>query len=131
MFGDGREDPDDDVVEDLIPENDQPEEPDPEAELTDHESELPPEPPEPPDPSDVPKDLKRNFWGLVIVFNVAIFGITVGPMLIGFRGNWRFGGALLGLGIVALVHGLYRYRVVTSQHTEDDEDSHRREEDND
>ena len=51
-----------------------------------------------------------GFWSLVILFNIGLFGLTVGPMLIYFRGDWSLGGALLGLGALATIHGLYKYR---------------------
>ena len=99
-------------------------EPDPEAGLLPDESELfpggpeieIPKAPEPPDPSAASKELRRDFWGLVIVINIALFGVTVRPMFVAFRGNWEIGGALFALGAVATVHGLYRYRKVRRRH---------------
>ncbi len=97
-------------------------EPNPEAGLFTDETALGPDPPEPPkppevpDPSEAPKELRRDFWKLVLIFNVAVFGVSVGPIVGGFTGNWRAGGALFVVGLVALVRGLYRYRAVRERH---------------
>jgi len=69
---------------------------------------------EPPDhgltgPDDMPKSVLRAFWTLVIIAHIGVFGVTVGPMFVYFRGNWRLGGALVLLGVFALAHGLYYY----------------------
>ena len=76
--------------------------------------------PEPPDPtpqadgmfgpSGTSHELLVGFWSLVVLFNVALFGIAVGLMLVAFRGDVAFGGALLALGVLAAVHGAIRYR---------------------
>lgn len=63
-----------------------------------------------PDGEDAPVELHRAFWGLVAVFNVALFAIALGVMLIGFRGQWDLGGSLLGAGLVLFAYGVYRYR---------------------
>lgn len=58
-----------------------------------------------PDPSgnDVPNGLTKDFWKLVATFNVALFALALGPMLIVFRGELVNGGAvfLLGAGFFA------------------------------
>jgi hypothetical protein len=60
--------------------------------------------------AEVPTALQRAFWGLVAVFNVALFAIAVGALLIGFRGQWELGGSVLAAGLVLLGYGLYKYR---------------------
>ena len=63
-----------------------------------------------PDDADVPTSLARVFWTLVAVFNVALFAIAVGALLIAFRGQWDLGGSVLLSGLVLFVYGLYQYR---------------------
>lgn len=63
-----------------------------------------------PDGTDAPRALRRAFWGLVAVFNVAIFAIALGALLIAFRGQWDLGGSLLASGLVVFGYGVYRYR---------------------
>ena len=72
--------------------------------------------PEPPELSetDVPDDLARSFWKLVMVFNLALFAASLGPMLIYFRGEWTNGTAVFALGVGAFVYGYRRYKRVTS-----------------
>lgn len=60
--------------------------------------------------ADVPEDLTRLFWFLVAVFNVAIFTLAFGAMLIVFRGQWVLGGQITLAGAVLFVYGYYRYR---------------------
>lgn len=66
--------------------------------------------PDVPDASAAPPELRRTFWVTVLAFNLALFGLSVGPMLIGFRGRWLVGGGLLALGGIAGVYGFRRYR---------------------
>ena len=115
---DSAPDDDDDSVADILPEDP------PQAEtdlLPDDPSEnLGPDPPTIPDPPTVPDtsqndadpELKRRFWSLVFVFNVALFGMSLGLMLVGFEGRWRFGGAMFLVGAFAFLRGWHRYRKV-------------------
>lgn len=64
------------------------------------------------DDSDVDPDLKKQFWSLVLIFNVALFAASLGLMLVGFEGRWRVGGALFAVGAVAFLRGWYRYKSV-------------------
>lgn len=57
-----------------------------------------------------PEPVRTLFWGLVIVFNVAVFGLAVGTMVLVFEGDVVLGGALVGVGAVAAAVGLYGYR---------------------
>lgn len=61
-------------------------------------------------PDDVEPEVSRTFWRLVVVFDVALLALAVGPMFIYFRGNWELGSRLLILGGVTLAYGVYRYR---------------------
>lgn len=71
--------------------------------------------PEVPSPEDAPDELKAEFWELVIAFNVAVFALALGGMLIGFNGDFALGGASVGVGLLALVYGIHGYR--TREHT--------------
>lgn len=64
-----------------------------------------------PDPAqgDLDSDTARLFVRLVVVFNVALFGVTVGPMFLYFEGDPLIGGALLAVGVLAGVYGTARY----------------------
>jgi hypothetical protein len=87
-----------------------------EADLTDIGPTVPEvEVPQPPDPAeaDVPDGLARQFWKLVAVFNVALFALALGPMLIVFRGEWQNGSAVFAVGVAAFGYGYLRYRRVT------------------
>lgn len=64
------------------------------------------------DDSDVSADLKKQFWSLVLIFNVALFAASLGLMLVGFEGRWRVGGALVAVGAFAFLRGWYRYKSV-------------------
>lgn len=66
--------------------------------------------PDPPDPDEIPPDVHRTFWSLVGAINVALLAGSLGIMLIGFRGEWLTGGALVAGGLVALGWSVYRYR---------------------
>jgi hypothetical protein len=94
---------------------DEPDEDDPESRLATPETELPSVPEvEIPTPSkteaDASPELKRAFWGAVLLANVGVAGVTIGPMLIFFRGDWTFGLALVGLGVLSLVRTYTVYR---------------------
>lgn len=110
--------PDDDTPGDAIPNDPTPEGIDePEASLLpDDPSEgLRPDIPKAPDTTrnDADPELKKRFWSLVLLFNVALFGTSFGLMLVGFEGRWRLGGAFFLVGLVAFVRGWRGYRRVT------------------
>lgn len=60
------------------------------------------------DPEAVDADTARYFWSAVVLANVAVAGVAIGVMLVGFRGQWTLGGALVLLGLFA---GLRTYRI--------------------
>ncbi|MFC4449535.1 DUF7322 domain-containing protein [Halorussus aquaticus] len=113
--------PDDSTPDDTDPPDTDllPEDP-PEAEadlLPDDPSEgLAPDPPQVSVPSeeDAPTAVKKEFWSLVLLFNVALFGMSLGIMLVGFEGRWEFGGAIFAVGAFAFARGWYGYRKATS-----------------
>jgi hypothetical protein len=65
-----------------------------------------------PDESDVPAELRASFWSVVLIFNVAVFLLGVGPMFALIAGRWRLGGGLFTVGVVAFVFGIRRVRIV-------------------
>lgn len=117
---DSRPDDSDDSVAELLPEDP------PQAEadlLPDDPSEnlgaenLAPDPPTVPDTSANEADpgLKKRFWSLVLVFNVALFGMSLGLMVVGFRGRWKIGGAIFAVGAFAFLRGWRGYRKVSAE----------------
>jgi hypothetical protein len=65
-----------------------------------------------PDESDVPAELRASFWGVVLIFNAAVFLLGVGPMFALIAGRWRLGAGLFTIGVVAFVFGIRRVRIV-------------------
>lgn len=92
----------------------EPDEYDPEADLADPERELPtiPEAPSPgPDgDADVPAELQRTFWTVVLLVNVALAAASLGVMFVVFRGQWVYGGVGAIVGTVAGLRAYLRYR---------------------
>jgi hypothetical protein len=119
---DSTSDDSDDSVAELLPEDP----PQAEADLLpdDPAEDLAPDPPTVPDTStnEVDADLKKRFWSLVLVFNVALFGMSLGAMLVGFRGRWEVGGAIFAVGAFAFLRGWWGYRRVSAE-TEDSEET--------
>ena len=68
-----------------------------------------------PSPYEVPGELRAEFWEIVLAFNVGLFAVALGAMLVGFSGRWTLGGAALGIGGLALGYGFWQYR--TREHT--------------
>jgi len=99
---------------------DEPDEPDPESRWGDPERDLVSVP-----EVDVPGegeniavdgDLAKFFWVTVIYANVAVAGVSVGAMLVAFRGQWIWGGVAVAVGLFALfrtydLYGTYREQV--------------------
>ncbi|WP_136687963.1 DUF7322 domain-containing protein [Halorhabdus amylolytica] len=78
--------------------------------------------PEPkPAEGDFDSDVVKLFWRLVLVFNVALFGVTVGPMVLYFLGDFRIGMGLLAVGGVAGGYGFVRYRRFVRTRADDSE----------
>jgi len=99
---------------------DEPDEPDPEARWGDPETDLvsipsveAPEPPDPGDPGagvELDAEVARFFWVSVVAANVAVGGIGIGLLLVGFRGQWTTGGVAVGIGLLALYRTYDIYR---------------------
>lgn len=67
-----------------------------------------------PEESDADPHLQRQFWVLVLVFNVALMAASVGAMLAVFRGQWDTGGSLVAAGAILTGYGYYKYRAYTA-----------------
>lgn len=75
-------------------------------EESDAEREMAPDPPA----SKPSAELQRQFWVLVVVFNVALLATSLGVLLAVFEDMLPTGGALVFLGLGAFYYGLQRYR---------------------
>jgi hypothetical protein len=51
----------------------------------------------------------RLFYKLVVVFNVSLLALAIGPMLVYFEGNWELGSRVFAVGAVIFAYGAYRY----------------------
>ncbi|WP_435360630.1 DUF7322 domain-containing protein [Haloarchaeobius sp. DFWS5] len=108
----------------------EPDEHDAESDLRDWESELTPSVriPEAPQPRnfeevDAPGELQFQFWRLVIAFNGALLGLSLGTMFVVFDGNWSLGSKLLLGGLICAAYGGYRLHTFDrSELVEDDSD---------
>jgi hypothetical protein len=79
--------------------------------------------PETPEAPDVEPDLEETlgsidemddelvtaFWGAAVFLNVALAAVSLGLMLLYFRGDWRNGGGALLVGVVAAVFAARYY----------------------
>ena len=116
---------------------DEPDEPDPESRWGDPEADLVSVPsvegPEPPDPGsegagiEVDGEVARLFWVAVVYANVALGGVSIGLLLVGFRGQVVVGGAAVGVGVLACyrtydVYRRYRSQVVEGGGGDGDDD---------
>ncbi|POG57391.1 DUF7322 domain-containing protein [Haloferax marisrubri] len=72
---------------------------------------------------DVNPEVARLFWASVVLANVGLAGITVGPMLVYFRGDTLLGGGLFLFGAVVLVRVYSIYREFKRGEWRDGEDS--------
>jgi len=72
--------------------------------------------------SDVPKEVAVTFWGLVVTLNLALFAVSLGPMLAYFRGQLRLGGAVFVLGMLGFAYAYYKYQRYLDRNDETDGD---------
>ena len=74
-------------------------------------SSLGPDVPEAPSPPDGAADTEvaALFWKLVVVFNIALLALSVGPMLAYFEGQVEFGLRVFLVGVIAFAYGTFRY----------------------
>ncbi len=71
---------------------------------------------------DAPRELRNEFWAQVILFNVALFAVSLGLMFVGFEGRWELGGGLVLVGLFAFARGYHRYRAFQADAEESDAD---------
>jgi len=85
-------------------------------------SSLGPDVPEAPSPPDGAgnSDVTALFWKLVVVFNVALLALSVGPMLAYFDGRVDLGIRITLIGALAFAYGLFRYIRFEQQRDSDD-----------
>lgn len=110
----------------LEPSSAEPEEWDPEADLHDPTVDGLTIPSVSTDEADAPPDVRRTFWTVTLVVNVAVLFVSIGPMLIYFRGWTREGLALIVAGLVLFGLAYSRYRSFVDD-TPDEDHSPRRE----
>ena len=95
---------------------DEPEEEDPEERWGDPENDLSNVPAveipnsEPDEDTEIDGDLRTAFWATVVLVNVAVAGVSIGAMLVYFRGELLVGGGAVAVGLLALVRAYYFYR---------------------
>jgi hypothetical protein len=53
--------------------------------------------------ADMEEGLFRAFWGAVVFLNTALAALSIGSMLVYFRGDWTMGGPALLVGTIAAV----------------------------
>lgn len=68
------------------------------------------------DESDVDPEVQATFWRSVFLANVAVFALTVGPMVAYFRGWWRIGAVAVALGVIMVFRIYQHYRAFQRQH---------------
>jgi len=75
-------------------------------------SSLGPDVPEAPDPPDgaANSEVTSLFWQLVVVFNIALLGLSLGPMFAYFEGDLDLGLQLTAGGAILFAYGYFRYR---------------------
>ncbi|MDS0257934.1 hypothetical protein NDI56_00765 [Haloarcula sp. S1CR25-12] len=85
-------------------------------------SSLGPDVPEAPSPPEgaANNDVTALFWKLVVVFNVALLALSVGPMIAYFEGDVDLGVRITLVGAIAAAYGYFRYRRFTKQRDSDD-----------
>lgn len=59
--------------------------------------------------------IKRNFWLLAAVFNLALLGVSLGAILATVGDNRTLGGQVFLGGVALFVYGAYRYRDAKTQ----------------
>lgn len=64
---------------------------------------------EPPEQTTAPADLRRTFWTVVGLVNIAVLGLTVGGLLVFFPGWTTAGVGAFAIGAGAAGLAYYRY----------------------
>jgi hypothetical protein len=68
-------------------------------------------------------DLAKLFWVTVVYANVALAGISIGLLLVAFRGQWGWGGGAVGVGLFALYRTYDLYRTYQTEFADGGEDA--------
>ena len=55
-------------------------------------------------------EVARTFWRLVLVLDVGLLAVALGPMFVYFERNWELGLSLFGFGVAVLAYGVVQYR---------------------
>ena len=68
--------------------------------------------PETPDLSDIDasSNVAQTFWLVVVMVDIGLLAISLGIMIVVFRGQLRFGASVFAIGVLALLLGYRRYR---------------------
>jgi hypothetical protein len=66
-----------------------------------------------------PKEVQNAFWAAVLFANVGVMGVSLGAMLLYFRGDLRFGGGAFVVGVVGLAMTYRRYRAFMNRDDDD------------
>lgn len=111
---------------------DEPDEPDPESRWGDPEDDLvsipsvevpaAAEPAEPGDTVEVDSEVAKFFWVSVVYANVALGGVSIGLLLVWFRGQWMVGGGAVVVGCFALYRTYDLYRTYQAEVVEGSDD---------
>jgi hypothetical protein len=102
---------------------DEPEEDDPEARWGNPEEDLVnvPEAPKPSiDESEIDPELSSFWWRTVVLANIALGGVTIGPMVVFFEGMWLVGTVVFVVGVLAFVR-VYQHVKWFENRNEDEE----------
>lgn len=83
-----------------------------------------PEAPRPPDGAGN-SEVTGLFWKLVVVFNIALLALSLGPMLAYFEGQVDLGLRVFLVGVVAFGYGTYRYVRFRQERETEESDSER------
>ncbi|MFB6185896.1 MAG: hypothetical protein ABEI86_03395 [Halobacteriaceae archaeon] len=68
-----------------------------------------------PDPNNAPANLRREFWIQVLIFNIAVFMLSLGSLLLIFSQKAALSVAVFLVGSLSFLHGYHRYRRVMNQ----------------
>ena len=77
----------------------------------------------------VDDDLFQAFWVTVLLANFGLFAVSLGAMLVVFRGQLQLGGFVFVLGALGLLFGYRRYRNYVNDR-DDEDDAEADDEDN-
>lgn len=72
---------------------------------------------------DLDSDVARLFVKLVVVFNVALLALSLGPMFAYFRGQVDLGIRIFLVGVIAFAYGTFKYVQFTRRRDDDDTDA--------